>query len=355
MEVWTTFLASWIMPLIFVVSGASLYYAAAKGGPLRFIKDKVLRLLVPLVVGVFTHVALGVYLERITHHQFRGSFFQFYPHYFEGVYGATGNFAWMGLHLWYLLMLFIYSLALLPLFYLLLGTARGLLRRIAAFFSLPGIVYVLALPVIWLMIRISPNSDIGGRHWGGWNMFAYIPLFLYGFMISASEPLQQAIRRGRWVSLVLAVLVCGGMFVAGMRYPHPFFRSTGYNLVNGLFAANAWMWTLVGLGFSQQHLTRRTNFLAYANEAVLPFYILHQTVLLGVGYYVTRWELPAPVKFILISLSSFILIMVLYEFIIRRVNVLRFLFGMKARRPAVVRREAEQLQPVMHMNIPGSL
>ena len=73
------------------------------------------RLFVPLVVGVFSHAMLQVCLERVTHHQFRGSFFDFIPHYFEGWYGFGGKFAWMGLHLWYLLILFVFSLILYPL------------------------------------------------------------------------------------------------------------------------------------------------------------------------------------------------------------------------------------------------
>ena len=113
---WVSFLGNWLMPLIFVISGASLFFALGSRGVVRFVNDKVLRLLVPLVVGVFTHAMLGVYLERVTTHQFTGSFFAFIPHYFEGWYGFGGNFAWMGLHLWYLLILFVFSLLLYPLF-----------------------------------------------------------------------------------------------------------------------------------------------------------------------------------------------------------------------------------------------
>jgi glucan biosynthesis protein C len=65
---------------------------------------------------------------------------------------------------------------------------------------------------------------------------------------------------------------------------------------------------------------------------VLPFYIMHQTVLLCVGYYVTRWPIPDLVKALTISLSSFVIILGLYELLIRRINALRFLFGMKVKK-----------------------
>ena len=129
-EAWNMFMLSWLMPLIFVISGASLFHAVGKGTAVGFIRDKVLRLLVPFIVGMFTHVAYCVYLERISHNQFVGSFIAFYPHYFDGMYGFGGNFAWMGLHLWYLQMLFVFTLVCFPLFRLLKGSCRSFLSRL---------------------------------------------------------------------------------------------------------------------------------------------------------------------------------------------------------------------------------
>jgi peptidoglycan/LPS O-acetylase OafA/YrhL len=78
-QAWSMFMMSWLMPLIFVISGASLFHAIGRGSVTGFIRDKVLRLLVPFAVGMFTHVAFCVYLERISHNQFIGSFITFYP------------------------------------------------------------------------------------------------------------------------------------------------------------------------------------------------------------------------------------------------------------------------------------
>ena len=80
-----------------------------------------------------------------------------------------------------------------------------------------------------------------------------------------------------------------------------------------------------------QHLTFNIPFLSYANEAVLPFYIMHQTVIVCVGYFVVRQAIPDLLKFVIIAVSSFAIIAALYEPLIRRINVLRFAFGMKVR------------------------
>jgi glucan biosynthesis protein C len=334
MQTWTMFLASWMMPLIFVISGASLYFALGKVG--KFVKDKVLRLLVPLVVGVFTHVALGVYLERLTHHQFTGSFFEFYPNYFQGMYGDGGNFAWMGLHLWYLLVLFVFTLELAPVFYLLKGWGRKALEWVGNFFALPGMFYLLALPVAWIMIKVDPQSTWGERAWGGWSLLGYIPFFLYGFLLFSNTKLQESIKRWRWVSLALTIVCTAALVYANDLYGSAVFGSRGYTMVNGLFGGNAWLWSVSIFGLGMKRLNFQTKFLTYANEAVLPFYILHQTVLLCVGYFAVRWDIPVAAKFAVISSGSFLLVMVIYEFLVRRWNAMRFLFGMRVKAKAQV-------------------
>ncbi len=73
------------------------------------------------------------------------------------------------------------------------------------------------------------------------------------------------------------------------------------------------------------------RFLTYANEAVLPFYILHQTVILIIGCFVIQMGIGITPKYFIIMPGSFLVIMAIYELLVRRVNVSRFLFGMKAR------------------------
>jgi hypothetical protein len=92
-----------------------------------------------------------------------------------------------------------------------------------------------------------------------------------------------------------------------------------------------------------QYLTAQSSRLGYANEAVLPFYIFHQTVLLAVGYFVLQWGLPDVLEWAVIAVISFSIIMALYEFAVRRFNLMRFLFGMKPQTKAVVDQTGEIL------------
>jgi glucan biosynthesis protein C len=331
-EVWNWFATTWLMPVMFVISGASLFFALGKGGGAgRFVKDKVLRLLVPFVVGVFTHASLQVYLERISHGQFAGSYFQFLPHYFQGIYGITdgGNFALGGMHLWYLLYLFVFSLLLYPLLRWLRGRGQGVLSRLGDGLSLPGAVFLLALPMVLMEAFVDPSHPVMDIGEAGWPAILYLWLLLAGFLVISDERVRAGVRRLRWVSLALAVASTAVLLVVGFRPAGITFGTPLWALALGFRGLASWCWVLAALGLTMRYLAYTTPFLAYANEAVLPFYIMHQTVLLCVGYFVVQWDIPSLLRWAIILPASFAVIMLLYEFLVRRFNVLRFLFGMK--------------------------
>jgi hypothetical protein len=99
--------------------------------------------------------------------------------------------------------------------------------------------------------------------------------------------------------------------------------------VQALRGLLAWCWIIGLLGLGRRFLNFSSKFLSHANEAVLPFYILHHTVIYIIGFYVIQWDMNVGSKFIVISVTSFAIIMAIYEVLIRHINLLRFLFGMK--------------------------
>ncbi len=321
---------NWIMPLVFVISGASTYYALSKRSAAEFLRDRSLRLLVPLLVGIFTHAMWQVYLDRITHHQFAGSFIDFVPHYFNGLFGWGGNFAWMGMHLWYLELLFVFSVLFLPLFlWLRRGSGRRLLDWLGRTLAFPGGVYLLALPVMLLLVSLKPSSFLGIRAFGGWAIGAYAPVFINGFIVVSNERLYDSVRRLRWISLALAIALTAAMAFFYLQRGEARFGTQYYIGLNATYGLTSWCWILAIIGFAAQHLRFGNPFLAYANEAVLPFYVMHQSVLLTVGFWVVRWQAPDLLQWAVISAISLALCLAFYEFLIRRHNLLRFLFGMR--------------------------
>lgn len=325
------FMEVWMMPFIFVISGASVYFAMDKGGAGKFFKDKILRLGVPLLVGVFTHASIQVYLERLTHHQFSGSYFEFLPHYFDGFYidtGIGGNFAWAGMHLWYLLVLFLFCILCYPVFRWLKGKGGIVLSKVGNFLSLPGAVYLLAVPLT-LIEGLTGDTPLDELQPGGWNFVFYLCFFFLGFVLISSERLLARTQKMRWASLGVSLGLTAGYIFLIINANNPTYSTLSEELDDHFLNLATWAWMLTFLGFGMQRLNFTNPALKYANEAVLPFYILHQTVLLVVGYFILQWSIPDALKWALIASISFAGIMGIYELLIRRFNLMRILFGMK--------------------------
>ncbi|MFC1634715.1 acyltransferase family protein [Planctomycetota bacterium] len=333
--IFIVFTSQWLMPLFFILSGLSAYYALAFQTAKKYVWSKVLRLVVPLTIGMFTHVSYQVYLERLTHGDFTGSFLEFLPHYFEGGYGLGGNFAWMGLHLWYLEMLFVYSLLTLPLFlWLRSRRMQPIISRLARWIARPGAIFLLAVPaVIMKLISDTQNHILFEDHWGGWSMLPHLAFFVTGYFIALDSRLISSIEKHRIVSLVTAIILFIVLYICTLSPAGQQFLDTPAGSIAKVL--HAWFWLTAIMGFAHRYLTGTNRFLKYTNEAVLPFYILHQTIILILGYYIVQMDTPIMVKYGLVTISSFAATAALYEPLIRRFNVLRFLFGMKSRQPSL--------------------
>lgn len=321
-EAWALFSSSFMMPLMFVISGASLFYALGKGGFGKFLKDKVLRLLVPLLVGALTHLSLQSYLWDKTHGLFSGNYFQYLPQYYPN------SINWFGGHLWYLWYLFLFSLMLYPLLRWMKGNGLRFPSRLDGWLSKTGVLYTLMLPPFLLFLLLGADSPLMEGN-GGYPYIAYLWILLLGFLVVSGERVQERIRQLRWVSTLVGLALVIGFCILYTLTADKETISLNLILAVVMRVFGGWICVLAILGLGAQYLTAPTSKLAYANEAVLPFYIFHQTVLLAVGYFVLQWGLPDAIEWAVIAAISFAVIMALYEFAVRRFNVMRFLFGMK--------------------------
>ncbi len=332
-EVLVIFISRWLMPVMFLISGIATFYALGTRRASRFVKDRSLRLLVPLLVGLFTHIPLQGYLAQVSQNQYSGSFWQWYSSMFNGLDGLGGFFNWPRGHLWYLEVLFVLSLVCLPLFlWLRNGSGQRVLSWLGDRFSAPGALYLVVLPILLLSATLDPeNGSTLSEENGGWNMPSYLIFFLSGFVFASSRAMQDSIRRIRWISLVTGVVIffAGAGLILALGGGDAAFGTPLYLLWTFISSLSSWACTLAILGFGMQRLNVRTPVLDYANEGVLPFYVLHQTILFVVGFYVLNWAIPDLAKWAIILVSTFVIIIALYELLVRRINVLRVLFGMK--------------------------
>jgi glucan biosynthesis protein C len=195
------------MPLFFVLSGVSVYYSLRHRNGGSFLKERFFRIMIPwLVTGIFIIAPPQVYLERLSHGQFNGNFFQFIPHYFDGLYGFDGNFAWMGMHLWYLMQLSFFSVILLPLFLPRAKTGVSPAQSIAVKLEKPWVLPLLFIPVGAVALLSSAIGLGWTEQMGSWDVLSYAMFFILGYVLFASAGLRDAIKKqGGWF-LIAAVV-----------------------------------------------------------------------------------------------------------------------------------------------------
>jgi len=333
MMAFVAILVQWMMPLFFIISAMSTAYILRRHSNWRYLRDRALRLLLPFALGTFVVlIPVQVWIERVTNGQFEGGFWAFYPHYFEGWYAFGGNFAWMGLHLWYLEFLFIFSLMALPLFRL-IQRAPGATAALAMLCARPGGILVLGIPLagIELLVNRDPQG-IGMREFGGWSLATYLVFFALGFLLATDGGFRQALERHRIPALIVGLVAMWSQvswaWSGTAAIPH-------YALQQTVRSLNAWLWLVAILGFASRYLTRPSNFVRHANEGVLPFYALHQTVIVALAYVMLDWAVAIPIKYVALLCSSLALILAIYLGGIRPWAPMRLLFGMKARRARV--------------------
>jgi glucan biosynthesis protein C len=323
--VFVSFSVQWMMPLFFILSAISIRHALARRSNGQYMLERLRRLGVPFVFGTLVLIPPQVYIERATQGDFTGSFFAFLPHSFEGWYGFGGNFAWMGLHLWYLEVLLILSFLTLPVFRWLARPAMSQrIRTAATVLARPGAIYGLALPIaaMEMLVNLQPDG-MGRRDFGGWSVLTYWVFFLLGYVIGSDRQFRAAAERQRHVALALGITAASALYAL---------TTSGHSdrvwPLALLRAINSWSWLLVFLSYASKHLGFDRPSLRRANEAVLPFYVLHQTVIVVIAFLLMGWRAGVAMKYAALVVASLTIILSLYAFGIRRWGVTRFLFGM---------------------------
>jgi peptidoglycan/LPS O-acetylase OafA/YrhL len=320
----------WHMPLLFLVSGASTWYALEFRTPRIYVRERLKRLLVPLVFGALVVIPPQIYFQRLQEGLFHGSYLDFYPRFFHGLY-PNGNFTWN--HLWFLAYLLVFSVGLAPLFARLKTPAgRGRLKKLAERFGRTGAIFWWGLPLALIegaLRQVFPNGN-QNLVWDWANFLVYLVLFGYGFVLASDERFRKIVARHGRAALVLGVLATlAGYFILTRSNPYrSWWAGWTYFPILGF---NRWFWMIGFLYLGQKYLNSGGRRLAWMAEAALPFYILHQTVIIAAGYYVVQWDAGIAVKFAAIASAGFAGSLLIYEVLIRRVGALRFLFGMKPR------------------------
>jgi len=292
--------APWVMPIIMLLAGVSAWYSLHRRGNQGYVRERVARVLLPLIVGTLTIVPPQVYLERRLRGQFNGSFAAFYPHFFDGIY-PKGNFSWH--HLWFLAHLFLYSLLALPLFRYWLRSGGGQTMRWAAKVSgAHGGILWLAVPLILernLLWGLFPERHMLASDWS--NHALLFVAYVYGFVLAGTPWLGRAID-AQWPS-ALATAAIGTLIlsigawtgVVPTRIPPPY--SLEYLVFWTLYSIVAWAWIVAVLGVARRWIDGDSAVVRYGRRTGYTFYIVHQPIIVAVAFLVVRTGYSVAVKF----------------------------------------------------------
>ena len=199
------------------------------------------------------------------------------------------------------------------------------------------------------------RTDLGGRNRPGLGLRGYPhffkivpkaidgpplpgPLYFFlfyvpGFVLISDDRLMEAISTHRKIALGLAIVTSSLVMYKRMTdaVPDtiPMFQGAGIEAIVG---ASAWFWMLAFLGYSKQYMNSSSALSGYLNKAAYPVYLMHMTIIVPLGFYITKWDMHMGLQYAVINLIALAGVMATYELIIRRSRVMGVLFGLRLSR-----------------------
>jgi peptidoglycan/LPS O-acetylase OafA/YrhL len=325
----------WRMDLIFLVSGLAASFLLKPDAPGRFAWQRTLRLFVPLLFGMAVIVPIQPYAQAVAHGVTEPGFGLFLVRYFGGYDWPAGAFdGWQpGItwnHLWYLAYLWIYTLALALLARPLASKAGLRLRGL--FTGLRGwkLLVLPAIPIfVWtatLQARFPDNGDFV-HDW--YRNAVYFTVFLYGYAIGRDAGLWDEFARLRKVALLVASWTVLAYLALVFSVPDDVSDAL-QDLIWALRNLYIWSALCAILGFSKAWLDRPFRWLPWANESVYPWYMLHQSLIVGVAFHIAPLQLNDGFEAALI-LAATVAGCWGITAVVRRIDWMRPLFGLKRR------------------------
>jgi len=342
------------MPLLFLVAGAATWFSLGVRTGKEYIIERIKRLFIPTVFAALVFVTTNHFLSQYHYYHLDpenqllakigllepfGSFLQHYPTILQEklIPFTTG---WNPGLLWFIWYLLIYTLVLFPLFLLIRRKEARFLSWLARFFEKRGAVFLLFIPIALVQIY-PPPAIVDTWTFHTFPLFYYVFFFIFGFFLVSEPRIQEGLRKsgpiaviGGLVTMTLFMLL---VFPPEGRAPlgNIYWSSLGsepgtpgHALYWTLRSINGWFWIIGLLYLGRRFLNFSNRFLRYGNEAVLPFYIMHQFAIVVVGFFVLNWDMDILPKYAIMVVGALALTLLLYEGI-RRWNVTRFLMGMR--------------------------
>jgi glucan biosynthesis protein C len=322
----------WRMDLVFLLSGMASAFLLREGRAGAFLRARNARLLIPLAFGILVIVPIQPYAEAVSNGIVEPGFLAFAAEYFTGrrwpesaFSGWQHGYTWN--HLWYLAYLWFYTLGLCLL--LRPMSSRPGRALLAWFAGLRGWALLLlpALPLLAWTVLLQERFPVEGDFFSDWYRNAmYFTVFLYGFVVAKADGFWAEALRLRHRALGLA-LACLAPYLALVAVLPDEVGQGMQALVWILRNLYVWAALLAILGWGHALLNRPFRWLPWANRSVYPWYVLHQSLIVGLGFTLAPFRLGAVAEPLLILALTIVGCWGITE-AARRSAMLRPLFGM---------------------------
>jgi|SRR5579871_6031444 len=323
-------LHQWRLPLLFFVSGVGIRFSLEKRSVISFAGERVVRLFIPLLFAMFFTIPLQVYFEWMQKGKINEPYPAFYPSVWKMVPYPEGSLTWS--HMWFVVYLFVFCILLLPVFALFkIKIAKRFKQKFSGILAKPFFLPFLCIPLAIYFFTFYLKYPEQMSLFDDWFLFIFsITLLFYGYFLSSSTILWETCEKYRKVFLSVA-LACTALlfYFYWISLDIPKQKGNRFYAYGVLDAMLIWFLILAVIGYAKKYLNFTNNFLKYANQAVYPFYILHQTLIVAFGYYVVQWQLPIFLKMIILIAACFISLFLLYNYIIKPFILTRILYGLK--------------------------
>lgn len=334
-DFWMVWLHPWRMPMLLFISGAGTYMALGKRTKKQFAGERFRRLFIPLLFGMFFVVPPQIYFEYYDKYP---NFWEFYKTVFEFKTYPPGSFSWH--HLWFVLYLLVYSLVLLP-FLGFIRSERSANFKLTARKWLSTSWGMLLIPSVFIFLTQLLLRPYFPKELHNMTDLSYIVFygcfFFFGVVFYSDQELWQSIEKNRKKLLIAALLIIIPFYGVFMHWHKVI--DTGIHDdrtldlifdISSIFLS--WFTLITVIGYGQRYLNKPNPILPYTNEGLYPFYILHQTVIIWLGFYICQLEWSIAAKFWSVSLLTLLFCLVFYFALIRPFNVMRLFFGVKPKK-----------------------
>jgi len=232
-------------------------------------------------------------------------------------------------HMWYVLYLFHYTIVLLP-FFAFINSAKGTatLDKLETWLVKGSRILWLPLVIYSVIFTVFDDHNINHTFHDDW--YAHT-IFMFsvvlGVIFFRMPRVWQSFEDNRFISLTIAAASYSALLFLFFfpNEPLAIDRTLAWDTLGILIK---WSWIALIIGFSRKHLNYSNQSLRYCNSVVYPFFILHQTIIIVIGYYIIDWGMSGTVEFFSIIVGTFVICGLLCEFVIKRNRILRLLFGL---------------------------